>query len=527
MPVTIGASNLAYGVGALVKNVQFQADAAVIPRIVGVFAQALGASITANNILVGRAALVTSPEYAGSLYGFGSAAHRLVQRVFDGSNGSVKVWVIPETDGGAAATGTITTTAATPGNGTYSIYVAGKQYSVATTSISTPTTITAALAALIQADPLASVTAAGAVGVLTLTAKQKGLYGNTLTLAVSSQPGDALPFGVSGAVVAMAGGTGASTVAADLITALGSGSQANTLPDGTHLTDVVHGWGQDAATLTAFSAYNENCWDNAVAAPFRVLTGDNLATGGAALTSLLTLGTTNINDRTNGILAVPGSLTPVNDIAAVAIGVMAAINKIRAEESYVGNVLPGVDPGYACAVAGNNWAQQYTNRDTAVQGGISPTVVSGSAVTLQNVVTFYHPASVPVKSNSYREMVNISKHQNILASIMSNFRGEKWQGYTVVIDTKYVTDPDSRQKVRDTGSVIDDLTALAYSWAAHGWIADPLFTIRALQNTANPAVTIRVGGDGFAAVIPIVMSGVGGIITTEVDVDTSFAVLSN
>lgn len=535
----ITASNLAAGIGATAVNVQFRADAQVIQRNILVCGPGIPATITANGVVNGKVAPVLSSAQGIATYGAGSILARLLTAVFQGTNGAVKVWALPEADGSAAATqaSALTVTAVTPQAGTINFYINGVGYSATVTTTSTPTTLcqntAGGLSYAINADANCPVTAVPTAGVIALTAKSKGVYGNFISLSFNSGPNDVTPSGVGGTVVAMTAGTVTSPIAADLNAALGIGSVANILPDGSQVTDLVHGFTNDATTVTAISAYNgagntaTGLYDDTVGRPIRCLDGHTLATGAAAQTAAVGIGTTNINDRTNGLIAAPGSLTHPSELAAIAIGVMARINNQRAEQNYVGVVLPGVDPGYACALAGNRWTDQYSGRDAAVQGGVSPTLCSGSSVLLQNVVTFYHPASVPATSNAYREMVNISKIQNILASIRTNFSGPKWTGYTIVSDVKNVTVGASRQYARDLDSVIDDYTALAKSWAANAWIYDPAFTIKALANKSNPAVQVRTGGDGFVANVPILLSGVGNIIDTTINMDTSLAVLSN
>jgi len=535
----ITASNLATGVGATAQNVQFQATATIINRNILVCGPGIPATITANGVVNGKVAQVLSSAQGIATYGSGSILARLLTAVFNGTNGAVQVWALPEADGSAAPTNAtaLTVTASTPAAGTVTFYINGTGYSATTTSVSTPTSICAntlgGLSYAINADANCPCTATPTAGVIALTYKSKGVYGNFVTLSFCSQPGDIIPSGVTGAVVAPTGGTVTSPLGTDLPLAIGTGSVANILPNGQQVTDLVHGFTQDATTVTAISAYNgagnspTGLYDGTVGRPIRALDGHNLATGTAALTAALAIGTTNILDRTDGLICVPGSLTHPSEIAATAIGVMARINNQRAEQNYIGQILPGVDPGYACAFAGNRWTDQYTSRDSAVQGGLSPTLCYGSSVLLQNVVTFYHPASVPVTSNAYREMVNISKVQNILASIRTNFSGPKWLGYTIVSDVKNVTIGASRQFARDTDSVIDDYVALAKSWGANAWVYDPNFTIKALANKANPAVQLRVGGDGWASQIPVLLSGVGNIIDTMINMDISLAVLSN
>jgi hypothetical protein len=102
---------------------------------------------------------------------------------------------------------------------------------------------------------------------------------------------------------------------------------------------------------------------------------------------------------------------------------------------------------------------------------------------------------------------------------------EKWQGVLIVADTSRVTNTTDRQKARDTGSVIDDLVALAVSFESHGWIYEAAFTINRLKQAG--AVTIRPGATGFDNILSVIFSGEGGILDTTVEFDTSLTVLLN
>jgi hypothetical protein len=250
----------------------------------------------------------------------------------------------------------------------------------------------------------------------------------------------------------------------------------------------------------------------------RFLNGDT-DPGSAALTALLALGNGRKSDRTNGIVAVPGSSGHPSEIAAKAIGIMARLNNNRAAEHYPGQILPNVFPG---AVA-DRWTSDYDDRDTAVKAGISPTVYEGGSVILQNVLTYYHPDSVSVDSNGYRSQRNISIIQNILENIRANFRGEKWRGISIVADIAKVTNPTDRQKARDIDAVIDDLVALATSFEGRAWIYTAAFTIDRLK--AGNLITIRAGGTGFDMIFPVILSGEGSIFDTTVEFDTSLSII--
>jgi len=198
---------------------------------------------------------------------------------------------------------------------------------------------------------------------------------------------------------------------------------------------------------------------------------------------------------------------------------MARINNVRAEENYLDVILIGIDPGDQA----DRWTSDYDSRDTAVKSGVSPTVTRGGVVYMQNVVTFYHPDNVPVTSNGYRSMRNISILQNILQNLYVNFAQDKWKGISIVADVLKVTNTTSRLKARDTGAVLDDLVSLATSFYGNAWIFTDAFTIGELKKPGS--VTIRTGGDGFVYLMKVILSGEGNILDGLVQFDTSIAVL--
>lgn len=124
-----------------------------------------------------------------------------------------EVWCLPLTDdvGAAAATNTITITGTPTGNGTIALYIGcggtwgdgSGRYQIGVTSASTPTSIAAAIAAAINADSYCPVTAAAALGVVTLTAVNKGLNGNDIDVRLNYQGvlgGEATPAGLTVAI---------------------------------------------------------------------------------------------------------------------------------------------------------------------------------------------------------------------------------------------------------------------------------------------------------------------------------------
>ena len=121
-------------------------------------------------------------------------------------NGETQFDAIGLDDNGAgvAATGDFTVTGAATEDGTLTFYVGSKkfnEYIIAVANLDALADIATAIAAAITADSNALVTAAAVLGVVTLTAKSKGTFGNTIGLKVEGSVA-----GVGVAVGGMASG---------------------------------------------------------------------------------------------------------------------------------------------------------------------------------------------------------------------------------------------------------------------------------------------------------------------------------
>ena len=520
MPIT--SNSLAAGVGSSVRNIAFLAAANVLPHkivIVGVYDAAKTAVVDEVPFLS------TDPSFTGSVVGFGTPLHRLHLKADLGARG-IETWILPQAETGTESAGEIDFATSTGVlAGTLAIYIAGDRIPVTITAAMTVEDIADAVVLAINANLDTPVIAAKTAVTfeVTLTAKTKGIDGDDYDISLNLLSTDTLPTGIVAAITAMNGGAGVPTMADALNNGLGTGDNANEAG----FTEMIHGYGQDSTTLDAISVYvgqgNDftGLYAKTVARPFRSMTGDVVA-GSAGLAAQIVVSDGRLEDRSQGVVSVPGSQSAPTEIAAQTLGHMARVNNNRAEEAFVNTSLTGVQPGDT----GDRWTSDYDERDTAVKSGISPTLVVGGVVKLQNVVSFYRPASVAVSSNGYREMVNISKLQNILASQKTNFLRDKWQNVSIVSDVAKVTNPTSRSKARDINSVLDDLIQLVTAWAGNAWIADADFTIGRLKSNAT-LVTVRSGGDGFNITIPVVLSGIGNIYDVTTEFDISFAVLTN
>ena len=519
--MALNQTSLAAAVGSSVRNVQFQSEALNLPRKILVIASY---DPSKTSVVAHTPVQVLSPEDAGDKFGFGYMAHRLVAQAFIGGKGT-PVYIQPQAEAGgsAQAGGNLDFTGSTGVlAGTIYLYIAGIPVPVNIAAAASADDIASAVVAAVNAGKELPVMAT-VNGVTTaqadFTSKSTGPWGDEISITVNIGLNQVLPTGVVAAITAMTGGSGVPTME-DALDALGVDDDANE----DHYTDVVHGYGVDTVTLDAISTYvgagNDfiGLYSKTVSRPFRVLTGD-VATGSAGLAALIVIGDARKLDRANGVYSVPGSRNHPSEIAAQAIGHMARINLDRVAQSYIGVPMIGIDTGEKA----DRWTSDYDNRDTAVKAGISPTRIQNGVVTMQNVVTFYRPDNVPVSSNGYRSMRNISILQNILQNIRVNFEQEKWQGISIVEDVLRVTNTTDRQKARDVDAVKDDLMALARSFEAHAWLYTASFTIEKLKEAG--AVTIRPGGIGFDNVLSVILSGEGGILDTQVAFDTSLAVL--
>lgn len=513
--MTITPSSLAQGVGASVNNVVFRPGAVVIPRKILIIAS----YDPLKTAVVDEVPVqVTSADEVGSIFGFGFMAHRLAVQSFIGSQG-VPTYIQPQSELGGAvvAAGDITITAVGAQAGTLNLYIAGIRVPVSVATGDTQDAINTAMIAAINANQDLPVTAL-VDGINSneadITSKSKGTWGNDISITFNEQ-GESFPVGVSVVVTDMASGTTVPVIA-DALDALGTGDNAN----GDFYTDIIHGYGQDPTTLDSLSTYNGigntaiGLYSKLVGRPFRSLYGD-VDPDTAALTALKAITDIRLEDRTNGFIAAPGSPNHPGELAAQAMGHMARINANLAEQNYKDVTLTGILPG----VSSEWWTSDYTVRDDAVKSGISPTLVDAGSVKMQNVVTFYRPANVPVGSNGYRSMRNISILQNLINSVRVLFKGSKYQGVTIVDDVQNVGSVGSKQKVLDIDAVKGDLISLATSWESNAWIFQAAHTIENLE------VAIRALNNGFDNIVPVILSGEGDIFDTETQFDISTAIL--
>ncbi|WAM45974.1 phage tail sheath subtilisin-like domain-containing protein [Edwardsiella piscicida] len=166
-----------------------------------------GVAITPNSLV-----LMPSADYARQICGPGSQLARMVQayRKTD-PFGELYVIAVPEPTG-TQATVTLTVTGAATETGTISLYIGNSRVQAAVTNGDDVAAVASSIKDAVAADVTLPFTATAAAGVVTLTARHKGLCGNEIPVTVNYYgfgSGEVLPAGVQIAIAAGAKGSGA------------------------------------------------------------------------------------------------------------------------------------------------------------------------------------------------------------------------------------------------------------------------------------------------------------------------------
>ncbi len=166
-----------------------------------------GAEIVANSLV-----LMPSADYARQICGAGSQLARMVEAYRQTDPfGELYVIAVPESTG-AAATVTLTVTGEATESGTVNVYVGRTRVQAPVTNGDNVATIASSIQDAINAVPTLPFTASSSAGVVTLTARHKGLCGNEIPVSLNYYGfggGEVLPAGVQIAVATGTAGTGA------------------------------------------------------------------------------------------------------------------------------------------------------------------------------------------------------------------------------------------------------------------------------------------------------------------------------
>ncbi len=319
----------------------------------------VGQRLTAGTVAAGVVTNVFSDAEAATFFGNGSQLH-LMCRAAIKANPYLALEAIAMDDAGAgvAATGTVTLTGPATKAGVLTVKVAGKLVEIAITNADTATVIAAALAAQIAKQPDLPVTAAASIGVVTLTAKNKGVQGNNIKIeAVTTAAG------TTAVVVAMASGATDPTVATALAAVFAAGHNI-----------IITAW-NDATNLTALRTHLDS-----VSGPLE----QRGAIGVYAHTGTLAASTTLAGTINAGRISAPNFKVPEQPCElAAAYGAVVASEEDPARPL---NLLPLT--GITAPVLADRLSR--TEQENALNNGVTPLEVGpGEKVQIVRAITTY------------------------------------------------------------------------------------------------------------------------------------------
>lgn len=322
---------------------------------------------------------LTSIDQAESLFGRGSTAHRMVA-AFRQINTSAELWAVGISDhgSGVAATGTIVIGGSGASAGTIHLLVAGRYIPVAVESGDATTAIASNVADAVNAVTDLPVTASVSSSTVTLTARNKGVPGNSIDIRVNYYPGQLTPAGVTVTITAMASGATNPSLST-AITAMAD-EQFHT---------VVTAWIDDT-NLTALEAELERRFGPTVQKE-----GQAFAAARDTYSNLLTLG----DARNSQFLSIMGSQSPTPpwEVAAV----VAALDAGEADPARPRQTL------WLKGVLAPARSAQFTRdeRDLLLRDGISTFVVDANGRCLiERLITTYQVNGLGTADTSYLDI---------------------------------------------------------------------------------------------------------------------------
>ena len=378
----------------------------------------IGQMTSAGTAVANKPVLVTSVSSGRDLFGVGSQL-AILNSAYRVNDSFGEVWAIPVADpAGSAATGTFTVTGTATAAGTLFAYVGASRVAVGVAVGDAPATIASNLAAAVNANVLLPVSATASAGVVTVTAKNKGICGNDIRIGVNLQgyaAGESLPEGVSVAVVQLAGGSGVPALA-DAVAAMGDEQY-----------DLVACPFADTASLDALKAEFDDItgrWS-----PLRQLYGHVFSCMRGAVSTLTEFG----SGRNNQHETVIGIEPTMPSLAVEVLGSWVA----RAYKSLSNDPARPLQTlelaGVVAAPAGERFT--LSEKQTLLTHGIATEYVQGGYVRIERSITTYQQNAYGVSDNSYLDVQTLFTLQYILRDLKS------------IITSKY-----GRHKLADDGT---------------------------------------------------------------------------
>jgi len=361
-----------------IDNTQAVTGLGVLPAKVLVIGQKLAAG-TGEALKLTR---ILSKKQAVQLYGRGSMLARMLD-IGKRANDYVEIWAIPLVDlpAGVLATGSITVTGTATAPGIVSLLIGGRLIQVGAQSGQTAAQTATAIAAAITADPDVAIVAAVDGETPTrvdLTARHKGLCGNTIDVRLNYYEGEQTPAGLQLAIVAMANGAGNPSVAAVY----------ETIGD-EWFTDFVMPY-LDAPNLTAHEAELASRFG-----PMRMIDGHSYSVTGGTHGEISAVGEAR-NSPHSSILGISRCPTPPEEVATV----LAVVSAFALANDPARPVQTLALPGVLAPAKEDRFTA--SERNLLLYSGISTAIVdAGDNVVIERVITTYRETASGLDDPSY------------------------------------------------------------------------------------------------------------------------------
>ncbi len=386
---------------------------------------------------------ITSEKTAEDGAGSGSPLHRAVRKFLQ-VNKDAKLYGLPvaETTGGSpiAATSTVTFATTPTGVGVATVWICGEACQYGYTSTDTVTTVAAGIKAAINAKPWLPVTADNAAGVLTVTAKLKGISQGTATVPVISvraevTTGTAITAVATGAVgTGVIGVEGTTTEATATQTALAAIA-------GTRKYYLVSS-ANDATTIGHFKTHITTKSE-----PRRGLRSVAIAAYPGTEANAATITTGRNYER----LQLAWLENPDNDCAEIAGAIAAIRQKAEAKDATANLAMTSLSDILSNSYLVSDWPTDVELND-AINDGVSPIKSTDSGpVWVMNVNTRSKNAAGTQDDFRATECHRVSGADlyadTVIADWNLNYAGKKLEGDEVLSDGKPNPNQASRPNV--------------------------------------------------------------------------------
>lgn len=326
---------------------------------------------------------ITGASQGGTYFGRGSQLDQMV-RYWKNANPNTELYAVGlnEDAAGVKATATITITGTATEDGTLAFVWGGKRRTVAVLTGDAFGTVATAIKDADDDDGDSPTTSAVALGVVTVSARHKGAYGNGLSIFHNYYVGEKTPAGITVAITAFASGATDPDVA-DAIAALGGDAQYHT---------IVTGFTADA-NMDALEAEMESRWG-----AMRAIEGEVFGAFRGDYADTQTYGDAR-NSPFSTVVGTSLSPTPPWGCAAIYAAVCAASSSVDPAIPLQYSRLPG----WLAPLVADRFIRE--ERDLLLRDGIATVLINDAGqVSIERAVTTYQENAQGVEDPSYRDL---------------------------------------------------------------------------------------------------------------------------